>query len=81
MSVIELMPEQQKALDGPGPIRAFDPRTKAEYVLVREDVYRKLTAMLSDDTVYTTAEMLDAVMADDDANDPTLEYYQRKYGP
>lgn len=33
-----------------------------------------------DDVPYMTAEVLDAVMADDDANDPTLDYYQKKYG-
>jgi hypothetical protein len=28
------------------------------------------------ETVFATAELLDRVMADDDANDPTLESYQ-----
>ena len=36
--------------------------------------------MLDEDTVYTTAEMLDAVMADDDANDRTQDHYRQKYG-
>ena len=80
--MIELTPEQQQVLtqNGGEPIRAIDPATKTEYVLVRAEVYERLRSLLAGDTVYTTAEMLDRVMADDDANDPYLVRLQEKYG-
>ena len=55
----------------------------AAYVLVRVEVYEKIRGkvrILLDDTVYTTAEMLDRVMAEDDAHDPYLAELQKKYG-
>ena len=33
-----------------------------------------------DETVLATAELVDRVMAEDDANDPNLAEYQRLYG-
>ena len=47
---------------------------------MRADVYERLKALLADDTVYTTAEMLDRIMAEDDAKDPYLADLQKKYG-
>jgi hypothetical protein len=39
-TMIELTPEQQKALDAPGqPPVAIDPRTGQEYLLIRREVY------------------------------------------
>jgi hypothetical protein len=78
--MIELTPEQRAALEA-GDTRVRDTATDATYVLVREDVYERMKAALADDTVYTTADMLDAVMAEDDANDPYLASYQKKYAP
>jgi hypothetical protein len=43
-------------------------------------MFERLQNLLEDDTVYTTAEMVDRVMAEDDANDPQLAELQRKYG-
>ena len=37
-------------------------------------------AMSEDETMFTTAEMLDRVMAEDDKNDPHLEALQLRYG-
>ena len=79
--MIELNQDQQQALDGQEqPPIAVDPRTKQEYLLIRREVYERMHDLLSDDTVYTTAEMLDEVMAEDDANDPGLAELQIKYG-
>ena len=78
--MIELSEQQRQQLQGAEPVRARDPLTNHTYVLVREDVYDRLRAMLADDTVYTTAEMLDRVMAEDDKNDPYLELLQIQYG-
>jgi hypothetical protein len=72
--MIELTDEQQRELAQPEPI-AIDPRTQEEYVLVRRAVYERLRVFL-DETVLATGEIVDRVMAEDDANDPTLESYQ-----
>jgi hypothetical protein len=77
--MIELTPEQHEAVAG-GDTQVHDAATNEKYVLVRQIVYERLKPMLDDETVYTTAEMLDAVMAEDDANDPTMALYQQKYG-
>jgi hypothetical protein len=77
--MIELTKEQLRELSQPEPI-AIDPETKETYVLVRKGVYERLRSLLGDDTVYTTAEMLDRVMVEDDANDLYLAELQRKYG-
>jgi hypothetical protein len=61
-------------------ITLTNPLTNEDFVLIRAEVYARLRASLFDDTVYTTAEMIDRVMADDDANDPLLAQLQRKYG-
>jgi hypothetical protein len=80
--MIELTKEQHWALtqNGPQPLRAIDPVTQQEYVLVRAELFERWQALLSGETVYTTAEMLDRVMAEDDKNDPYLAELQKKYG-
>jgi hypothetical protein len=77
--MIELTEQQLQELAAPEPM-AIDPLTRERYVLVRLAVYERLRHLLDDDTVYTTAEMLDRVMAEDDANDPHLAELQKKYG-
>jgi hypothetical protein len=81
-TMIELTEDQRRLLseNGTEPARAIDPDTNTEYVLVRADVYDRLKALLSGETVYTTAEMLDRTMAEDDARDPYLAELQKKYG-
>ena len=79
--MIELNADQRQELKGPEPAHARDPETKQEYILVRREVYDRLRAVLEDDdTVFTTAEVLDRVMAEDDENDPHLEALQLQYG-
>jgi hypothetical protein len=77
--MIELTPEQRQKLNSSEPV-VIDPETRETYVLVRKAVYDRLFGLLPDQTVYTTAEMLDRVMAEDDANDPYLAELQKKYG-
>ena len=77
--MIELTEQQRQELKVPEPV-AIDPVTRETYVLIRSAVYERMKAILTDDTVYTTAEMLDRVMAEDDANDPHLAELQKKYG-
>jgi hypothetical protein len=79
---ITLNAEQIKALaDAKGDsVRVIDPANKQDYVLVKAEVYERLQSLLADDAVYTTAEMLDRIMAEDDALDPQLAELQKKYG-
>lgn len=74
--MIELTEQQRHELDRSEPATAIEPQTGRTYVLVRSEAYQPLQALLADDTVYATAELLDKVMADDDANDPFLADYQ-----
>jgi hypothetical protein len=77
--MIELTEEQRQELAAAEPI-AIDPLTRQTYVLVRAEVYERLRHLLADDTLYTTAEMLDRIMAEDDVHDPYLADLQKKYG-
>ena len=69
--MIELTEQQHEALQA-GETRLRDSVTEETYVLVPEDVYRRLESILADDA----ATAMNEVMADDDANDPLLESYQ-----
>lgn len=74
--MIELTQEQRQELNAPEPT-AIDPETKEEYVLVRKEVYARLRALLEDDFDPRDAyPLVDRIMGEDDANDPTLESYQ-----
>jgi hypothetical protein len=78
--MLELNSEQQQALDQHGPpLTVVDPRTNAAYVLVRSEAFERLRD-LAGETVYATGELVDRVMAEDDANDSHLTDYQRLYG-
>jgi hypothetical protein len=44
------------------------------------EAYERLRSILDEGTICATAEMVDRIMADDDANDPYLEEYQQRYG-
>ncbi len=78
--MIELTEQQRQELGTEEPVRVRDPQTNDTYVLVRSKIYERMQAILADDTVYTTADTLDRVMAEDDANDPGLAELQTKYG-
>lgn len=74
--MIELTEEQQREVAQAKEVRAIDPATNTQYVLVPADLYERLKGLLADETVYATADLLDRVMAEDDAHDPHLESYQ-----
>ncbi len=79
----ELTHEQQQALDADPEPRLLDPRTKQTYVLVRADVYERLRGLLEEDAgldMRQVAVLVERAMREDDAEDPTLEFYQQKYG-
>lgn len=78
--MIELTLEQRRELGKPEPT-AIDPQTQETFVLVREDVYRRLKSLLAIDDFNPdeAAAFVNEVMAADDACDPLLESYQH-YG-
>jgi hypothetical protein len=78
--MIELTEQQRHALQAPEPV-AIDLQTRQTYVLVRKEAYERLKALLALDDYDPDegAAYINEVMADDDANDPLLESYQ-KYG-
>jgi hypothetical protein len=76
--MIELTTEQRQVLSEPEPV-AIDPLTRETYVLVPKTTYDRLKSLLATDE-YDPEEGLayiNEVMAEDDANDPLLEQYQR----
>lgn len=76
--MIELTEQQRQELASPEPI-AIDPQTRETYVLVRKGVFDRMKALLALDD-YDPDEgmaLMNEVMADDDANDPLLDSYQR----
>jgi hypothetical protein len=78
--MIELTEQQRQELSAPEPV-AIDPETKAQYVLVRKEVFDRLKGLLALDD-YDPDEggaHINEVMAEDDAKDPYLESYQH-YG-
>jgi hypothetical protein len=74
--MIELTPEQYAALER-GESLVWDAATNDTYVLVRQEVYERLKALLATDE-YDPDEGLayiNEVMAEDDAGDPLLGKY------
>jgi len=78
--MIELTEMQRGELSLPEPV-ALDPLTRQRYVLVRQESYERIKALLSLDDYDPDEGMrsMNEVMAEDDANDPYLESYQH-YG-
>ena len=75
--MIELTEQQSQELLAPEPV-AIDPRTNAKYVLVRQEVYQRLKALIAMDQYNPDegAAYINEIMAEDDAKDPLLESYQ-----
>jgi hypothetical protein len=82
--MIELTEQQQQALDAsPEPPRLIDPRTNKTYVLIGADAYERIKGLLVENdglSMPQVAALVERAMREDDAGDPTLEFYQQKYG-
>jgi len=81
--MIELTDQQQRALDTIAEPRLIDPRTKKTYVLIPAEAYDRIRSLLTEDEgldMRQVAALIERAMQEDDAGDPTLEYYQQKYG-
>ncbi|MFN5755219.1 MAG: hypothetical protein ACK54F_13530 [Planctomycetia bacterium] len=73
--MIRFTPQQHSELpkEPAGVARAVDPASNVEYVLMRAELYERLLASHAADS----SALMNEVMAEDDANDPYLESYQR----
>ena len=60
------------------PLELFDPTTNQVYYVLSAEQYQAIASTLSDEfDPSETYSLIDEVMAEDDANDPLLESYQR----
>ena len=74
-----LTDQQRQALheaNDAGPVTILDPATDSQYVLVRADVFYELQEWMRDLEPQEAYPLVDRMMADDDAHDPTLASYQ-----
>ncbi len=74
-----LTDQQRQALheaNEAGPVTVVDPATNAQYVLVRADVFHDMQEWMRDLDPHDVYPLIDRIMADDDAHDPTLATYQ-----
>jgi hypothetical protein len=81
--MIELTPEQQQSLDANADLRIIDPRTQKVYVLIDAGIYERIQTLVAEEEepdMRQVAALVEDAMREDDADDPALEYYQRKYG-
>ena len=74
-----LTEEQRQAIreSGGQPVCVVDPKTNESYVLLPAEEYARIQSYLQ--VLFESREaypLVDQVMAEDDANDPTLESYQ-----
>jgi hypothetical protein len=82
-AMIELTQQQQQAVDADPETPLIDPRTNRAYVLVRADIYERIRGLLVPDDgldMRQVAALVERAMREDDAGDPTLAFYQQKYG-
>jgi hypothetical protein len=78
-AMIELTEEQRQELEYAEPACVRDPKTNETYVLVRTEVYERIRHLLDESLdMRQVAILVDRAMREDDANDPTLEFYQHK---
>jgi hypothetical protein len=79
--MIELTHEQHQALElqGEVPLRALDPATRTEYVILRAELYDRLKSLLSEDEEWAEGTYLAAmeVFARDGWDDPRMDVYDQ----
>jgi hypothetical protein len=77
----KIIDDLQQAIEehGTRPVHLIDRTTKAEYVILRADQYEKVKILFEDEGSLDPREtypLVDRVMRDDDAGDPSLASYQ-----
>jgi hypothetical protein len=80
--MIELTDQQRQTLaQNEEPPTVVDPETKTVYVLVPRDVYERMRLLLDEEVdMRQVAVLVERAMQEDDADDPTLDFYQQQYG-
>jgi hypothetical protein len=77
--MIELTDEQHRLLtqNGPEPIRAIDPVTRTEYVLLRAEVYDRIQRLLPGEDAWSRDAYAAAmeVFSRDGWDDPRMDVY------
>jgi hypothetical protein len=77
--MLELTAEQHQALvaNGKEPVRAIDPATKAEYVLIRAEVYDRIQSLVGNDPSWVESAYLASLetFARDGWDDPRMGVY------
>jgi hypothetical protein len=78
-AMLELTAEQHQAIlaTGTQPVRAIDPATQAEYVLLRADVYDRIKNLVADDRGWLEGAYLASMeaFAGDGWDDPRMDVY------
>jgi hypothetical protein len=80
--MIELTEDEQRAVDAEATPRLVDPRNKRTYVLLGADVFERFRHLITEDEpdMRQVGSLVEHAMRDDDAGDPTLAFYEQKYG-
>jgi hypothetical protein len=82
--MIELTEQQRRELaqSPETPPRVVDPATQAAYVLLPVDLYERVRSIVEDEEIdmAKVGLLVDRAMREDDTGDPTLDFYQQKYG-
>lgn len=77
---MQLTQEQSQALQEQNPLRMLDTETEKEYVLISAELYEEFIQKLlgaEDMDLDAYLPYVNELMAEDDANDPLLESYQK----
>lgn len=77
--MIELTEQQRRALTATDTLHLLNPETGKTYILVATEVYERLNRLLEEEPK-VTGEMVDRLMEEEDRDDPTLAFYQQRYG-
>jgi hypothetical protein len=74
---LKLSDELRQALAQPTPPRLLDEQTNTAYILIREDLYERLRALLDDDEfdVREAYPLMDEVARREGWDDPELDVY------
>ena len=76
--MVEISIQQHDAIEASGqePVRAIDPATQAEYVILRAEAFDRIMAMISDETWSENAYAAALpVLARDGWDDPRMDVY------
>jgi hypothetical protein len=77
---MNLTSEQVQAIREGEPVRIIPPEVGQECVVLRGDAYEKIKHLFYDDSATDPAKfypLVSAIMAEDDADDPALDSYQK----